>query len=118
MLDSRVGGGGLMAEVTLIDGVNDDAEAADKLHDLLRPLPGKTRINLIPYNANAGLGAAGRLFRPSQKEAVQAFQQRLIERGTICTVRVPRGDDESSACGMLRVESARRREPERRPALS
>ena len=74
-----------MAEVTLIDGVNDGAEHAEQLHALLAPLPGtsrtsltpqwkphssscnrnpgypgKTRINLIPYNANAGLGAAGR----------------------------------------------------------
>ena len=46
---------GLMAEVTLIEGVNDHERDADKLHELLSPLPGKTRINLIPYNANAGL---------------------------------------------------------------
>ena len=123
---------GLMAEVTLIDGVNDGAEHAEELHALLAPLPGtprtmqphpalqphayyaprlqtrprvsgKTRINLIPYNANAGLGAAGRLFLPSPPEAVQAFHARLIELGVICTVRVPRGNEEDSACGMLRV---------------
>ena len=64
---------------------------------------GKTRINLIPYNANAGLGAAGRLFLPSPPEAVQAFHARLIDLGVICTVRVPRGNEEDSACGMLRV---------------
>jgi 23S rRNA (adenine2503-C2)-methyltransferase len=123
---------GLMAEVTLIDGVNDGAEHAEELHALLAPLPGtsrtsltphcnpmlqphasrlqaqprvsgKTRINLIPYNANAGLGAAGRLFLPSPPEAVQAFHARLIDLGVICTVRVPRGNEEDSACGMLRV---------------
>lgn len=96
---------GLMAEVTLIDGVNDGAEAADRLHELLAPLPGKTRINIIPYNANAGLGAAGRLFQPSRPDAVRAFQRRIIQQGMICTTRVPRGNDESSACGMLRVEA-------------
>ena len=72
----------------------------------LQPQPrvsGKTRINLIPYNANAGLGAAGRLFLPSPPEAVQAFHARLIDLGVICTVRVPRGNEEDSACGMLRV---------------
>ena len=45
---------------------------------------------------------------------MRAFQARLIERGVICTVRVPRGNDESSACGMLRVATAgkgRRRVP-------
>mmetsp|Transcript_12035 Transcript_12035/g.36380 ORF Transcript_12035/g.36380 Transcript_12035/m.36380 type:complete len:381 (+) Transcript_12035:2-1144(+) len=98
---------GLMAEVTLIDGVNDGADAAASLHGLLAPLPGKTRVNLIPYNANAGLGAAGRLFRPAQPEAVRAFQRRLLDRGLICTVRTPRGNEESSACGMLRVEHAK-----------
>lgn len=94
---------GLMAEVTLIEGVNDDAAAADALHRLLAPLPGKTRINLIPYNANAGLGAAGRLFKPSPPDAVRAFQRRILDRGTICTVRTARGDEEASACGMLKI---------------
>lgn len=98
-----------MAEVTLIDGVNDGEVAADQMYELLEPLPGKTRVNLIPYNANAGLGAAGKLFQPSEPEAVRAFQRRLIERGLICTVRVPRGDDESSACGQLRIETANAR---------
>ena len=98
---------GLMAEVTLIDGVNDGLQAADELHDLLRPLPGKTRVNLIPYNANAGLGAAGRLFAPSPMPAVRAFQRRLIDAGLICTVRTTRGGDEASACGQLRVAHGR-----------
>ena len=95
---------GLMAEVTMIDGVNDDAKAADGLYELLAPLPGKTRINLIPYNANAGLGAAGKLFRSSPPENVRAFQERLRERGIITTVRTPRGDDEASACGQLVIK--------------
>ena len=95
---------GLMAEVTLIDGVNDGDDAADGLHELLAPLPGKTRVNLIPYNANAGLGAAGKLFRPSRPEAVRAFQRRVIDSGLICTVRTSRGDEEASACGQLRLE--------------
>ena len=100
---------GLMAEVTLIDGVNDGEREADQLHALLKPLPGKTRVNLIPYNANAGLGAAGKLFQPSPLSSVRAFQQRLISRGVICTVRVPRGDEEASACGQLRLERGSRR---------
>jgi 23S rRNA (adenine2503-C2)-methyltransferase len=105
-LEAR-GDRGLMAEVTLIDGVNDGPEHAEQLHELLAPLPGKTRVNLIPYNANAGLGAAGRLFAPARPEAVRAFQRRLIDRDLLCTVRTPRGNEESSACGMLRVEKVR-----------
>ncbi len=100
---------GLMVEVTLIDGVNDASRDADALHRLLEPLPGKTRVNLIPYNPNAGLGAAGSLFRPSPRSAVEAFKHELLERDLICTVRVPRGGDESSACGMLRLDTIRAR---------
>ena len=97
---------GLMAELTLIDGVNDGLEEADRLHELLAPLPGKTRVNLIPYNPNAGLGAAGRLFEPSPAEAVRAFQRRLIEEyDMICTVRTTRGDEQASACGQLRLDT-------------
>lgn len=97
---------GLMTELTLIDGVNDGLEEADRLYELLAPLPGKTRVNLIPYNANAGLGAAGKLFKPSKPEAIRAFQRRLIEKyDMICTVRTTRGDEEASACGQLRLET-------------
>ena len=105
---------GLMAEVTLIDGVNDGAKHAEQLHALLAPCrvrrapaptrtatpfiqlqpqpryPGKTRINLIPYNANAGLGAAGRLFLPSPPAAVR-LPSEAHHLGVICTVRVRQG---------------------------
>ena len=40
---------GLMAEVTLIDGVNDGAEHAEELHALLAPLPGTSRTSLTPH---------------------------------------------------------------------
>lgn len=104
----RRGDRGLMAEITLIDGVNDADKDVAALCELLKPLPGKTRVNLIPYNPNVGLGAAGALFRPSPPEAVKAFQMSLMDRGMICTVRVPRGNDESSACGMLRLDNNRK----------
>ena len=38
-----------MAEVTLIDGVNDGAEHAEQLHALLAPLPGTSRTSLTPH---------------------------------------------------------------------
>ncbi|KAL1500446.1 hypothetical protein AB1Y20_013103 [Prymnesium parvum] len=92
---------GLMVELTLIRGVNDGETHAAQLCELLDPLPGKTRVNLIPYNVNAGLGAAGTLFQPSPTDAVRAFQRRVIEEGLICTVRTTRGDQEAAACGQL-----------------
>ena len=68
---------------------------------------------MIPYNPNAGLGAAGELFRPSSNEAVLAFQRRILAAGLICTVRVQRGDEESAACGQLATGRARRTDTQR-----
>eukprot|EP00966_Prymnesium_polylepis_P174882 4047155-Prymnesium_polylepis.1 len=78
-----------------------------QLRELLEPLPGKTRVNLIPYNVNEGLGAAGALFLPSPPEAVKAFQRQLLDHGVICTVRTARGDDEAAACGQLATKRKR-----------
>mmetsp|Transcript_47050 Transcript_47050/g.138835 ORF Transcript_47050/g.138835 Transcript_47050/m.138835 type:complete len:192 (+) Transcript_47050:666-1241(+) len=98
---------GLMVELTMIDGINDQPEHAAQLRELLEPLPGKTRVNLIPYNVNEGLGAAGALFLPSPPEAVKAFQRQLLDHGVICTVRTARGDDEAAACGQLATKRKR-----------
>ena len=56
----------LLVEATLISGVNDRAEHAEQIAALLRPLvttlPGggaRVKVNLIPYNRNAQLGALG-----------------------------------------------------------
>ena len=38
-----------MAEVTLIDGVNDGAEHAEELYALLAPLPGTSRTSFTPH---------------------------------------------------------------------
>ena len=61
-------------------------------------------VNLIPYNEN-GLGLpeahGGALFRSALLPDVHAFQRRLWAEGTLCTVRVQRGDAESAACGQL-----------------
>jgi 23S rRNA (adenine2503-C2)-methyltransferase len=40
---------------------------------------------------------------PPAAAAVDAFHQRLKARGLIATVRRPRGDDVSAACGQLRA---------------
>lgn len=91
----------LMVECALIDGVNDGTDHADALAALLAPLPGGTRVNLIPYNLNEGLGPYGASFRPARPEAVAAFQRRILDAGAICTVRAARGDREAAACGQL-----------------
>src|SRR4051794_36703677 len=88
----------LTFEYILIQGVNDSPRDADQLSRLLSGL--RAKINLIPVNPDPVLGAA---MVPPSEAAVEAFKERLRERGWIATVRRRRGDDVSAACGQLRA---------------
>lgn len=81
-------------EYTLLGGVNDSAEDADRLGAIARELPSK--INLIPYNPVPGL----RWKRPSP-ESVDAFAERLYPRAPAVTVRHTLGGEIWAACGQL-----------------
>ena len=96
----------LFIEITLMDGVNDSAEHAMAIADFLAPLPQQCRINLIPMNPGRGKD------RPSLPETVEKFRHLLIQKGFICIIRHPRGDDTSAACGQLvRQITQREKEP-------
>ncbi|CAM9742305.1 unnamed protein product [Scytosiphon promiscuus] len=86
----------VFVEVVLIERVNDTPELARALAALLRPLPTRASINLLPYN-----DTGHPLFRASPKERVEEFQKVLMEEGFVATIRMARGDEESSACGQL-----------------
>ena len=89
----------IMIALTLIDGLNDSEEDAIKLTNFIAPMLGdvpKIAIDLIPYN-----DISVPEFKKPSKEKVNAFQKVVREAGYFCTVRVTRGEDESSACGML-----------------
>jgi 23S rRNA (adenine2503-C2)-methyltransferase len=89
----------IMIALTLIDGINDTEEDAIKLTDFIKPMLGdvpKIAIDLIPYN-----DISVPEFKKPSREKVNAFQRVVREAGYFCTVRVTRGEDESSACGML-----------------
>ena len=81
-------------EYTLIDGVNDSLEHADRLVRVLAGLP--VKVNLIPMNAVEGAG-----LQSSPPERVAAFQARVAGFGVSCFVRARRGDEVSAACGQL-----------------
>jgi 23S rRNA (adenine2503-C2)-methyltransferase len=81
-------------EYTLIAGVNDQAEHAHQLIDLLKTVPCK--INLIPFNPFPQSDYQ----RPS-RNAVQRFWQALTDAGYVTTIRSTRGDDIDAACGQL-----------------
>jgi len=85
-------------EYVLLKGVNDRPEDADRLGRLTRGGPFK--INLIPYNP----GASPALARP-EREAVDAFAERLWPKAPVVTVRWSMGPDISAACGQLKTET-------------
>jgi 23S rRNA (adenine2503-C2)-methyltransferase len=81
-------------EYTLIDGVNDHPEHAQKLVKLLRTVPSK--LNLIPFNPFPGTN-----YRCSSPERIKAFQEIVMRGRLIATVRKTRGEDIDAACGQL-----------------
>lgn len=81
-------------EYTLMAGVNDRDEDADRLVALLDGI--RARVNLIPFNPAPRLPYA----RPAP-ERIEAFKARVIAGGRLCFLRQTRGDDALAACGQL-----------------
>lgn len=82
-------------EYAMIEGVNDSPACADKLAALVGGMP--VHVNLIPLNA-----VEHSVLRPSSKETIRRFQNRLQSRNINATVRRSLGGDISAACGQLR----------------
>ena len=86
-------------EYCMLDGVNDSAEQAHALAELVRRHGGTglaCKINLIPFNPFPASG----LLR-SKAQQVQVFAKILSDAGIVTTVRKTRGDDIAAACGQL-----------------
>jgi 23S rRNA (adenine2503-C2)-methyltransferase len=92
----------LSFEYNLLDGENESVRHADELVRILHGL--RCRINLIPFNANPEI-----VYRPSSPEAAAFFQERLMRKGMVATVRRSRGSDIEAACGLLTTKEALRR---------
>ena len=88
-------------EYVMLAGVNDRPEDARRLAKLLAGV--KSKVNLIPLNAAAGIPFE----RPSD-EAVSQFAEILAERYLTVSVRKSRGRDIRAACGQLIVEGQKR----------
>jgi 23S rRNA (adenine2503-C2)-methyltransferase len=88
-------------EYVLLAGVNDRAEDARRLAKLLNGV--KSKVNLIPLNAAAGIPFE----RPSDA-AVDRFAKILADRGLTVSVRKSRGRDIRAACGQLIVEGRKK----------
>lgn len=89
-------------EYTLISGVNDNKEEAERLGKLLRHR--LCHVNLIPVNSVKETG-----FVKSSRERIEEFQKTVEGYGISATVRREMGSDINAACGQLRnkhIESA------------
>jgi len=93
-------------EYVLLGGVNDGAENAKEVAELLRGM--RCKVNLIALNPGPGIE-----FTTPGAERVAEFQTILRESGIPAFVRRPRGRDIYAACGQLKrtVEIATSPEP-------
>ena len=85
----------LTFEYVLLGNLNDDAEHARQVVDLLRGL--RAKVNLIALNPGPEIPFA----MPSE-ERVLAFQSILTRAGVPAFIRRPRGRDIYAACGQLK----------------
>ncbi len=94
-------------EYVLLKGINDTDEDAARLISLLEGIPAK--VNLIPYNENAGLG-----FSTVQDDRAERFRHLLTLGHVAAFIRQNRGRDIAAACGQL--ANVTREGPARSPA--
>jgi 23S rRNA (adenine2503-C2)-methyltransferase len=89
----------LTFEYVLLDGVNDSAENAKEVLELVRGM--RAKVNLIALNPGPGID-----FSTPEEERVLAFQQVLMRGGVPAFIRKPRGRDIYAACGQLKRTSS------------
>ena len=83
-------------EYVMLDGINDSAEQARQLANLLNRHQLNAKVNLIPHNPAEPLP-----YLPSSEETVARFRSILESKGIHTYVRRPRGRDIFAACGQL-----------------
>lgn len=83
-------------EYVMLSGINDSDADMRRLPKLLEGIPSK--VNLIPYNDNAGLG-----FITPSPDRIHDWQDYLTRKGLNTTVRWSKGRDIDAACGQLAV---------------
>ena len=95
---ARATGYPIQYQWTLLEGIND---GDDEIDGIVRLLKGKYALmNMIPYNANEGLGFA----RPAPEKAA-AIARTLQSRGVLTKLRQSAGQDVDGGCGQLRARS-------------
>lgn len=82
-------------EYTLIKGVNDTDECADKLISICKKM--MCHVNLIPVNHVEETG-----YTHANNDHMERFKNRLTAKNVNATLRRTLGEDISAACGQLR----------------
>jgi 23S rRNA (adenine2503-C2)-methyltransferase len=88
-------------EYIMLEGINDRNEDIRAIGQLMSTIPGK--LNIIPFNSLKHMnpsGVAARL-RPSSKERILKFADKLREKNITVMLRNTQGDDIAAACGQL-----------------
>jgi 23S rRNA (adenine2503-C2)-methyltransferase len=89
-------------EYTLIAGINDSPEAAEKLGKIA--VAHRAKVNLIPYNET------GNEFRRPEKSVIADFEKVAASTGARVTCRVEKGSKKTAACGQLRAAKMENKE--------
>jgi 23S rRNA (adenine2503-C2)-methyltransferase len=85
----------ILFEYLVIKDKNDDIKSAKKLVKLLSGIQAK--VNLIYFNPYDGTP-----YKRPHRDDMIAFQEYLLSKKVICTIRESKGLDISAACGQLR----------------
>ncbi|WP_326716560.1 23S rRNA (adenine(2503)-C(2))-methyltransferase RlmN [Vagococcus jeotgali] len=91
-------------EYIMLAGVNDQAEHARQLAELLKDKKKLTYVNLIPYNTVEEHNN----YQRSSKEDTLEFYNILKKQGINCVVRQEFGTDIDAACGQLRSKQMKK----------
>jgi 23S rRNA (adenine2503-C2)-methyltransferase len=94
-------------EYVMLGGLNDTQADRERLAKMMRGMP--VKINLIPYNDNAGLG-----FNSPAREWVHDWQRYMNNQGLQAFIRWSKGADIAAACGQLATNS---KKPSRLPVV-
>jgi 23S rRNA (adenine2503-C2)-methyltransferase len=89
----------VMFEYLVIKDKNDDLASAQRLIKILNGINAK--VNLIYFNPYPGTSYQ----RPTRENMIR-FQEYLLSKGLICTIRESKGLDISAACGQLKEKDA------------
>lgn len=81
-------------EYVMLDGINDQAQHARQLINILQGIP--VKINLIPFNPFPQTR-----YQRSPQDVINRFREILTRAGFTTITRKTRGDDIDAACGQL-----------------